>query len=85
MKEFSYVIKDEVGIHARPAGELVKLAKKYDAVIKISVNDRTAEATKLLAIMSLGAKKGMTLKVTVEGKEENEAADAMESFMKETL
>ena len=85
MKEFSYVIKDEVGIHARPAGELVKLAKKYDAVIKISVNDKTAEATKLLAIMSLGAKKGMTLKVTVEGKEENEAADAMESFMKETL
>ena len=85
MKEFSYVIKDEVGIHARPAGEVVKLAKKYDAVIKISVNDRTAEATKLLAIMSLGAKKGMTLKVTVEGKEENEAADAMESFMKETL
>ena len=85
MKEFSYVIKDEVGIHARPAGELVKLAKKYDAVIKISVNDKTAEATKLLAIMSLGVKKGMTLKITVEGKEENEAADAMESFMKETL
>ena len=29
MKQFQYTIKDELGVHARPAGLLVKLAKQY--------------------------------------------------------
>ena len=44
MKQFEYVIKDEVGIHARPAGILAKEAKKYDSVIKIHFNGKEAEA-----------------------------------------
>ena len=35
MKEFKYIIKDEMGIHARPAGVLVKVAAKYPCEIKI--------------------------------------------------
>ena len=35
MKSFNYVITDEVGIHARPAGILVKEAKKYASTIRI--------------------------------------------------
>ena len=31
MKQFQYTIKDELGVHARPAGLLVKLAKQYTA------------------------------------------------------
>ncbi len=58
MGQFSYVITDEVGIHARPAGLLVKLAKESASAVTISKGDKTVEATKLMAIMGLGAKKG---------------------------
>ena len=57
MGSFQYVIKDEVGMHARPAGMLVKLAKELSSAVTITKGDRTVEATKLLAIMSLGVKK----------------------------
>ena len=58
MESFQYVIKDEVGMHARPAGMLVKLAKELSSAVTITKGDRTVEATKLLAIMSLGSEKG---------------------------
>ena len=35
MKQFQYTIKDELGVHARPAGLLVKLAKQYASAITI--------------------------------------------------
>ena len=54
MKNFNYVIKDEVGIHARPASELVKEAKKYSSTITLTKGDKSAVATKLMAVMSLG-------------------------------
>ena len=59
MKEFDYVITDEVGIHARPAGLLVKEAKKYESKIVLSKDGRKAEATKLMAVMGLGVKCGV--------------------------
>ena len=58
MKTFEYVIKDEVGIHARPAGLLVKEAKKYESRVTVSKDGKSAEATKLMAIMGLGVKCG---------------------------
>lgn len=54
MKKFEFVIKDEMGIHARPAGLLVKEAKKYESKITIVKEGRQAAATKLMAVMGLG-------------------------------
>lgn len=85
MKQFSYVITDEVGIHARPAGLLVKKAKETGAKIMVNGNGKSAEATKLMALMSMGIKKGMEVEVTVEGENEEEAAVQMEAFFKENL
>ena len=56
MKKFSYTVTDAVGIHARPAGLLVKEAKKYASKIVICKDGRTAEAGKLMAVMGLGIK-----------------------------
>ena len=85
MKTFNYVITDEQGVHARPAGILVKEAKKYASKITISAGGKNAEATKLMAIMSMGVKKGHTVTVTVEGEDEEAAAAAMEEFFKTNL
>ena len=82
MKEFKYVITDEVGIHARPAGLLVKEAKKYASDIVITKGDKSAKATSLMKLMGMGVVKGDEVTITVEGDDEDAAAAAIEAFMK---
>jgi len=82
MKEFKYVITDEVGIHARPAGLLVKEAKKYASDIVIAKGDKSAKATSLMKLMGMGVVKGDEVTITVEGDDEDAAAAAIEAFMK---
>ena len=85
MKTFEYVIKDEVGIHARPAGELVKQAKKYESKVTISCNGKSAGATKLMAVMGLGVKCGQAVEVTVEGADEDKAVGEIRAFFETNL
>ncbi len=85
MKTFNYTIQDEIGIHARPAGLLAKKAKEFQSVITLEKDGKTAAATKLMAIMGMGVKCGDTVKVMVEGADEETAAVAMEEFFKANL
>lgn len=85
MKQFDYVITDELGIHARPGGDLVKAAKVFASKITLSCNGKTADAKRLIAVMSLGAKQGHTLSVTVEGDDEEAAATALTEFLQKNL
>lgn len=85
MKTFEYTIKDQVGIHARPAGLLVKEAKKYESKIIISKEGKTAEATKLMALMGLGVKCGQTVVVEITGVDEDAAYENMKAFFEENL
>ena len=86
MKKFEYTITDPVGIHARPAGLLVKAAKVLDSTITIEkVGGKSAAATKLMAVMGLGIKQGDTVSITVEGGNEDANAATMEQFFKENL
>ena len=85
MKTFNYVITDEVGIHARPAGMLVKEAKKYESSVMIVKGEKKADAKKLMVLMGLGVKCGETVTVEVEGADEDTAAAALETFFKENL
>lgn len=85
MKTFAYTIKDEVGIHARPAGLLAKKAKEYESTIILEKGGKTAVATKLMAIMGMGVKCGDTVSVTVEGADEEKAAAEMEAFFNANL
>ncbi len=88
MAKFSYVITDEVGLHARPAGLLVKKAKTVGAAgakITLNCNGKSADASKLMAVMGMGVKKGMEVEVTVEGDNADAIAAEMETFFKENL
>lgn len=85
MKKFEYTIKDAIGIHARPAGLLVKEAKKYQSKVTIQVNGKSAEATKLMAIMGLGVKCGQTVTVEVDGADEDAAFEGFQNFFEENL
>lgn len=85
MKTFNYVITDEVGIHARPAGMLVKEAKKYASTVSIVKGEKKADAKKLMVLMGLGVKCGEEITVEVDGADEEAAAAALETFFKENL
>lgn len=85
MKTFDYTIRDELGIHARPAGLLAKTAKQYESTITVSKNGKTVAATKLMALMSLGVKGGDRITVTVAGADEEAAAEGMKRFLESNL
>lgn len=86
MKEFKYTITDPVGIHARPAGLLVKEIKAHASKVTITTAEgKSADAKKLLALMGLGIKQGDTVTVSVEGDDEDAAAAAIEKFMSDNL
>ncbi len=85
MKSFTYVINDELGIHARPAGLLVKEAKKYDSKIILSKDGKSVEATKLMAVMGLAMKCGNTVEVMIEGGNEEAAYEGLKAFFETNL
>jgi len=85
MQEFTYIIKDEIGIHARPAALLVKCAKGCQSQISLMKGNDKAEADKLMAVMRLGVKQGESVIVQASG--ETEAADIqiMRKFFEENV
>lgn len=85
MTTFNYTIKDELGIHARPAGLLAKAAKALDSTVTISKGDKSSAATKLMALMGMGIKCGDTITVTIEGGDEAVSEKAMKEFFEANL
>ncbi len=85
MKKIVYTVKDELGIHVRPAGLLVKEIQKFESDVTIEKNGKTASGRKLMALMGLGVKRGETITVTAEGPDEDATASAIEAFLTENL
>ena len=83
MKEFNYVIKDPVGIHARPAGLLAKEAKNYKSTITFVKGEKSAKATALMKLMGMGIKQGDEVTIRVEGEDEDTCFADIEKFIKE--
>lgn len=83
MTTFNYTITDEIGIHARPAGLLVKKAQEYESELSAVCGEKTADLKKLFHVMGLGAKQSDTLAITCRGADEEAAAAQLEAFLKE--
>ncbi len=82
MKQFKYQIQDALGIHARPAGQLVQEAQKYNSEIMIDKKGQTANLKKILMLMGLNIKCGDEISVTVSGTDEDKAVPELEAFFK---
>ncbi|MCX8644823.1 HPr family phosphocarrier protein [Bifidobacterium sp. B4081] len=83
--EFTFIISDPEGMHARPAGRLVEEAQKYQSAITLDDNGTTADAKRIFAVMALGAKQGDVIDVTVDGPDQDKAAQELQAFFKENL
>lgn len=85
MKEFKYVITDPEGIHARPAGMLVKTVKEFNCDIKIAKGGKTMNCKAIFGIMGLGVKKGDEVILTFDGADEDAAYEAVSRFMQKNM
>lgn len=85
MREFEYVINDELGIHARPAGEIVKLVKSLGAVVTIAKGDKAVDASRLMSLMGLGVRCKDKVRVRIEGGNEDVAYDSMKEYFEANL
>ena len=84
MKSFNFTVKDPMGIHARPAGLLAKMAKTYpDTAITLTKGEKTVKMTQLMMLMGLGVKSGDEVTVRANGASEDPAIAALEKFFQE--
>ena len=85
MKEFTHVIAGPLGLHARPAGLLVKAAAAYQSTVTVTAPTGKADAKRIMAVMRLAAKQGMEITMTFDGPDEETAAANLEAFLKANL
>ena len=85
MKEFKHVINDPLGLHARPAGQLVKACAGYACAVTVTAPTGKADAKRLMAVMRLAAKQGMELTVSCDGADEEKAAAELQAFLAANL
>ena len=85
MKEFTYTIKDELGIHARPAGLLVKEAAAFPCAVTITKDGKEVDAKRIFGVMGLGVKCGQEITLKTDGEKEEEAMETLSKFLEENL
>jgi len=85
MRMFTHIIADPLGLHARPAGMLVKAATGYACTVTLEAPSGKADAKRIMAVMRLAAKQGMELTVVCDGVDEDAAAEGLQAFLKENL
>ena len=81
MKKILYTIKDPAGIHARPAGMLVKEAKQYESRIQLQKDGKKVSAANLIGIMGMGLRCGDQVEIFIEGPDEDTAEEGIQAFM----
>ena len=77
MKKFDHVVKNPMGVHARPAALVAQACTSFKSVVTISTDDKTADGSNVLQLLGLGAIKGTNLHITIEGADEEEAYEKL--------
>lgn len=85
MVSFDYIIASKNGLHARPAGLLVKAAQACSSVITIKNKGNEADAKRLFAVIGLNTKQGDTISFSISGKDEEKESKEIKSFCREYL
>ncbi len=85
MKSFKYTVKDENGIHARPAGTLVSAAREFSSSVSVKKDDKEADGKRLFSLMSLGVRHGEEISYIINGSDEERACEVLLRVCRETL
>ena len=74
-------VKNEVGLHARPATYFIQKANEFKSGIWVEKEERRVNAKSLLGVLSLGVVKGTTITVIADGADEAEAVEALATLI----
>jgi phosphocarrier protein len=72
-----FTVASELGLHARPAGQFVRLAGRFSAEITVSAEGEWVSATSVLSLLSLAASQGTRLRIRASGADAEEAIEAL--------
>lgn len=85
MQEIKHTIKDPMGLHARPAGVLVKELKQFTSSVEVVFGEKSVNAKGLMGLMGLGIKQGNEILFRIEGEDEQAAAKSLTTFLETNL
>lgn len=81
MQQCSYTIQDPYGMHARPAGQLFRMAREFECDVTIQCKGQSCSLKELMHLMALGIMQGDTVTVQAEGKNEVECIEKISQFL----
>lgn len=81
----AFTIKNEIGLHARPAALFVQTTNKFLSDIMIKKQDKTINAKSIMGVMAMGISKGETIEIIIDGADEENAIQAIEELINEKL
>ncbi|MDR1389358.1 MAG: HPr family phosphocarrier protein [Treponema sp.] len=85
MRTFEYTVCDELGLHARPAGRLVRCAKSFLSRIRVICNGKSGDAKRLIGLMKIEIKKGERVLFEINGDDEKAAEEKLQRFCRDNL
>ena len=69
-----------MGLHARASGKLIEVTTKFRASIQIGKGDKLVDAKNILSLLMLGAGKGTTLRLVIDGVDEDQALSEVQAL-----
>ena len=81
MIEREVILANRHGLHARPAADFVKLAGRFQSIVKLRKDDLTIDGKSIMGVMMLAAEQGSRLTLIVDGPDEPEAIEALVEFL----
>jgi len=82
MIEMILKVMNPTGLHARPAAQFVQKAASFSSKVKISGNNKVADAKSILSVMSMGLVYGTAITIAAEGEDEKECIEALTALVK---
>ena len=76
------VIQNKLGLHARPAAQIVKMAAKFKSNLFICKDDHEVNGKSIMGVMMLAAEMGSSVTITTQGEDEKEAIEALVKLIK---
>ncbi len=77
MQQVKAIIRNEIGLHARPAANFVRTAKQFTSTVTVTSNTKTVNAKSLVRLLGLAIAKDTEIEITAEGNDEKETVTAL--------
>lgn len=82
--ERELVVNLEQGLHARPAARFVETAARFRSEVTVTAGSRSASAKSILGVLSLGVRKGTTIRIRAEGDDADAAIEALSHLVSQS-